>query len=301
MSVTPFIGSGHVVLELFAGHGATIAIHHLGAAGRGVESWADARETRALNGFETVYEDAWNVEAAAELEFDTIAGGPPCQLFSSAGKGKGRKLLPDILRAIEDGSYQSVAELRRLVAEVADGDDGVFLVLMPLHYIWRYRPTFVMLEQVRAVLPIWQAYLSEMAKWGYGGETRVVRFEQYGVPQTRQRAILLARHESAGLGPASIPAPTHSRFHEKSPERLDAGVEKWISMREALGWEVDRPAPTVTGGGASTEGRNPSRPAGGRLSRPRCARTTAREATQKREGSGWHRSPPRPSRARRIG
>lgn len=36
---------------------------------------------------------------------------------------------------------------------------------------------------------------------------------------------------------ARLPAPTHSRFWNRSPGRLDSGVKPWVSMGEALGWE----------------------------------------------------------------
>ena len=39
--------------------------------------------------------------------------------------------------------------------------------------------------------------------------------------------------------------------------RLDEGVQKWVSMKEALGRLADRPSPTVTGGGAMTGGWEP--------------------------------------------
>jgi DNA (cytosine-5)-methyltransferase 1 len=65
------------------------------------------------------------------------------------------------------------------------------------------------------------------------------------------------------------PTPTHSRYYPRSPERLDEGVVKWVSMAEALGWgehperpdvirmtkqansavrSVDQPAPTIAFG-----------------------------------------------------
>lgn len=74
------------------------------------------------------------------------------------------------------------------------------------------------------------------------------------VPQTRKRAVLLASrvHE------VTAPAPTHSKYHTRSPQRLDEGVLPWVSMAEALGWgAVQRPSWTVTGGGTATGGAEP--------------------------------------------
>lgn len=66
----------------------------------------------------------------------------------------------------------------------------------------------------------------------------MVQAEQYGVAQTRKRAVLLARDAdmTADLGPARLPAPTHSRYHTRTPSRVDPGMPRWVSMAEALGW-----------------------------------------------------------------
>jgi DNA (cytosine-5)-methyltransferase 1 len=75
--------------------------------------------------------------------------------------------------------------------------------------------------------------------------------EQYGVPQTRKRAILVARAPwmRARYGPAALPAPTHSRYYPRNPAKLDAGLPRWVSMAEALGWGMTaRPYPTLASG-----------------------------------------------------
>lgn len=254
----------HAVLDLFAGHGFGVALRRLGVPEYAVEIWDRARETRALNRLsDCVYTDAWDVEAAADLVFDTLTGGPPCQLFSAAGSGKARKFVADLLAAIEDGTYRSVDGLRALLKRLdpEHEDDRIVLVLLPLLYIWRYRPTFVLLEQVQAVLPIWHGYARAMEEMGYSVAVQVVKTEQYGVPQTRRRAVLLARRDGHR---ATFPAPTHSRYYEREPERMDPEVAPYVTMRDALGpvWAVDRPSPTVTGGGLPLEDRKSSGRAG---------------------------------------
>jgi DNA (cytosine-5)-methyltransferase 1 len=90
--------------------------------------------------------------------------------------------------------------------------------------------------------------------------------EQYGVPQTRKRAFLIARRCSSPYpeiycDPAilSLPAPTH-RAYKKGVDREggDLTLAPWVSMADALGWGLPaRPSPTVTGGGGAAGGPEP--------------------------------------------
>jgi DNA (cytosine-5)-methyltransferase 1 len=113
----------------------------------------------------------------------------------------------------------------------------------------------VALEQVPTVLPVWEACAEVMREWGYEVKVEILNAEQYGVPQTRKRAILVARRG----GPVHMPKPTHSRYYSRTPEKLDPGVKKWVSMAEALGWRglTSRPSPTITGGGTEAGGAEP--------------------------------------------
>ncbi|MGO2188837.1 MAG: DNA cytosine methyltransferase [Microbacterium gubbeenense] len=227
---TLLAGSGHVVLDLFAGSGVGAAVKQLGADEKGVEQMPEAQETRRLNGLETVYSDVWDVEKAEGLEFDTLWASPPCQTFSVAGKGAGRKALDDVLKTIETGKYEDIAQLRAWATML--GDERIGLVLSPLHYIWRFRPEYVVLEQVPAVLPVWNAYVREMEAWGYSSWAGHLHSEQYGVPQTRKRAFLLAKRDPDWV--ASPPPATHSKYYTRDPQRMDPGVKPWVSMAEAL-------------------------------------------------------------------
>lgn len=256
-----------VALDLFAGTGWGVACKRLGIEEGGVELMDEAVATRTANGMVTLYRDVWDglllsVEAHALLYgiYNLLIASPPCQTFSAAGKGAGRKALNEVLQAIREEAYKDPA---KLLAFGEAHDIRTALVLSPLAYIWRDRPQLVALEQVPTVQPVWDAYAEEMRRWGYSVETRILNAEQYGVPQTRRRAILVA---NLG-GPVSLPTPTHSRYYPRTPEKLDPGVLKWVSMAEALGWNrdgvtftqnnklahqshrpLDAPAPTVTAG-----------------------------------------------------
>lgn len=254
-------------LDLFAGTGWGVACQRIGIEEYGVEIMPEACATREANGMETIYNDVWDGLAgtAAYPEYDLLISSPPCQTFSTAGKGAGREALDDVLGLIAEAAYKLPGAGLREIASYRGLDDRTALVLTPLAHVWRDKPKYVAWEQVPAVLPVWKACAEVMREWGYSVDTAVLHAEQYGVPQTRKRAILVARLE----GEAKLPKPTHSKYYSRTPEKLDEGVLPWVSMAEALGYNdgstytqnnrltnqsrrtLDFPAPTVTAGNDS--------------------------------------------------
>lgn len=236
-------------LDLFAGTGWGVACKWLGIAERGVEIMEEAVQTRAANGMETIYRDVWDgLQMTAEEHrtrygsYGLLIASPPCQTFSLAGHGAGRAAMDEVLEAIDVHAYKDADALREFGEK---HDMRTALVLSPLAYVWRDRPRLVVMEQVPTVLPVWEACAEVMRSWGYDVKVEVLNAEQYGVPQTRRRAILVARRGGA----VHLPVPSHSRYHAKDPGRMDQGVLPWVSMAEALGWGMtDRPMPTITGG-----------------------------------------------------
>ncbi|MDR6117237.1 DNA (cytosine-5)-methyltransferase 1 [Aeromicrobium sp. SORGH_AS981] len=228
-------------LDLFAGAGGwDLAARALGIEAHGVEIMPAARATRDAAGLSTIHDDVWTLgevlDALEHADPDSIAfaralqiASPPCQTFSLAGKGAGRRALVDVLSAIDEELYLDMEALRALGA--ASGDERTALVLTPLHFALRYLPTSIAWEQVPTVLPVWEACAIVLRRYGYDVWTGVARSEQFGVPQSRPRALLLASRRRT----VSAPAPTHSRYYSRAPQRLDPGLQKWVSMDEALG------------------------------------------------------------------
>lgn len=234
-----------VVLDHFAGTGWGVACRWLGLREYGVEIMREAIRTRSRVGFRTVYRDVWAGLLHPDLvpAHDLYIASPPCQTFSVAGRGDGRRALDQVLRLIDTGAWKDPATLKAAGVEL--GDDRTALVLTPLAHIWAHRPKLIALEQVPTVLPVWEAMAEVLRGLGYSVWTGNLQAEQYGVPQTRKRAILMARLD----GPVAPPVPTHSRYYSREPKRLDLGVQKWVSMAEALGWGMTaRPHPTITTG-----------------------------------------------------
>lgn len=256
-----------IALDLFAGTGWGVACQRLGIKEYGVEIMPEARAVRAANGMRTAYADVWeglrnedrprlltDEERAERLrilgkpvdewdEIDLLIGSPPCQTFSMAGSGKGREALDEVLAAIDARLYLDPEALRAFGEK---HDPKTALVLAPLVHIARDTPLYVVLEQVPPVLPVWERYAEEMRRWGYSVWTGNLQAEMYGVPQTRKRAILIARADGRE---AKSPKPTHSRYYSRDPKCLDEGVQPWISMAEALGWGMTE-RPMVTAGNA---------------------------------------------------
>lgn len=240
-------------VDHFAGVGWGVACHALGIREYGVEKAKEAISSRSANGMRTIYRDVWSGLFNPWLvpPHRLYIASPPCPTFSMAGSGEGRESIPDILEAIDDRRW---ADPARLFALTEVMDPRTALVLTPLAHIWAHRPELVAMEQVPEVLPIWHAIGAVLRTLGYSVWTGILRAEQFGVPQTRKRAILMARLD----GKVEPPVPTHSRYYSTNPARLDPGVEKWVSMAEALGWGMtERPSLTVTSGGAATGGYEP--------------------------------------------
>lgn len=160
-----------------------------------------------------------------------LLGSPPCQGFSRAGKGVGRLDAVHLIDVAGRGSYEAVsAAAAELLPHLKDPRS--ILSLHPLRWVLELMPPWSAWEQVPAVLPLWEAAAATLREVGYLTWTGIVEAEQYGTPQTRRRAILMA---SRTYQPHR-PTPTHSQFHLRSPARLDPGVLPWVTMAQALGW-----------------------------------------------------------------
>ncbi|TLQ42589.1 DNA cytosine methyltransferase [Streptomyces marianii] len=194
--------------------------------------------------------------------------------------------------------HQAVADLaagrdtrEQLLA--ACRDERSLLAAEPMRYLHALHtagePEWVAMEEVPDVLPLWKQYAATLRRWGFSVWTGILNAADYGVPQTRKRAILLASR----VRTAGPPPPTHARLPE--PESLfGLGRARWVSMAEALGWgATDRPVPTVCAGGGPGGGPEPF-PSGSRKTlsdaRDRGTWTPRPDGIvlqSRREGAGW--------------
>lgn len=305
------------VLDLFAGPGGwDLAARDLGIDPLGIE-WSDAAcATRRAARLRTIQADVSSAlvfgrrvyiraerskrpDHSWERGYVTgLIGSPPCPTFSAAGGRSGSRLTDVILAALRDvaegrntldGRREEARTILRDVAtdekardRAARDADMSLLVVEPLRWALALEPEWIALEQVPPVLPIWRAVAEILRARGYSVWTGILEAERYGVPQTRERAILMASRTRT----VQPPQATHQRYVPGEPARhehtLEGDVLPWVSMAQALGMvdgDLPAPAPTVSGGGTQAGG-------GVEVFAGRDARRRVLQATQRNGSTG---------------
>lgn len=196
---------------------------------------------------------------------------PPCQAWSRAGKGLGLKDQPLVHQAVEDLAHGRDTRAQLLTA---CKDPRSLLAAEPMRWHHDLRPETICMEEVPDVLPLWQQYARTLRTWGYSVWCGILNAADYGVPQTRRRAILVASR----VGEVTAPAPTHA---EHPGDDLFGGcLEQWVSMADALGLPD----------GVTVNTRGERRTAGGNeFSADRPAQTLVKSTRswKLRSGQGW--------------
>jgi DNA (cytosine-5)-methyltransferase 1 len=158
-----------------------------------------------------------------------LIGSPPCPSYSRAGRQAGKVDSQFVEHcAIQLGRGNDFrAEHKALCT-----DERSILTVEPLRWALDLMPRWIALEQVPGVLPLWELFARILETRGYHTATANLSAEQFGVPQTRRRAYLIASLD----GPVSLPAPTHEKYRKGRPRGQDPSLLPWVSMAEALGW-----------------------------------------------------------------
>lgn len=247
------------VLDLFAGPGGLdVAGHKLDIPTLGIEWDKSACLTRYAAGLDTLHADvSWVRRKAFESlppEINVLAGGPPCQTYSVAGHGAGRGALEEVKRYIARlAAGDSDKDIDEDLAKFSN-DQRTALVLEPLRYAIQAtrspnrsnRPyDVIVLEQVPTVARVWEHYARALEDVGLPDGTKyevvvdVLATEAYGVPQTRTRAVLIARR--VGLGKPELPSATHRAYEPKAWNRRDDQTQGQVHQPTLD--DIDAPVP----------------------------------------------------------
>lgn len=167
-------------------------------------------------------------------KFEVVIGGPPCQPFSQIGYQRGRH----------------------------DDRDG-FPIFLDI--VRRAEPRLAILENVRGLLFRNKDYLKqvirELESFGYAVDARLLNAADFGVPQKRQRVVIVASKcgwewpEPAAMQPvtAGLALGEFATRHNETSRFLTPSMDKYIASYEARSacvrprdLHLDQPARTLT-------------------------------------------------------
>ena len=223
-----------VVLDLFAGCGGlTLGFEVQGFRSIGYEMKKAPADTYSANLTGDCHEVFLEVGMPDE-DAEVIIGGPPCQPFSQFGYQRGKR----------------------------DRRDG-FPVF--LNAVERIRPKIAIVENVRGVLYRNKDYLRsvvrDLEQFGYTVETKILNAVHYGVPQRRERVVIVA--STVGWGwpeplvttPITVGVALGDMAFQEGPDSkyLTTSMDKYIAEYErrshcvaSRDLHLDKPSRTVT-------------------------------------------------------
>ena len=162
----------------------------------------DAVETYRENiGDHIICDDVKNLDLKKIPDADVVVGGFPCQGFSLANR-------------------------KRTL-----GDERNQMYKFFLDTIKEKQPKFFIAENVKGILSLGggaaiNQIICDFENAGYITTINLVNMADYGVPQTRQRVIIIGqRKDLADEMLFHFPQPTHSK---------DGSLDKWITIKDAI-------------------------------------------------------------------
>lgn len=204
------------IVSLFSGAGGLD--YGIKSAGNKI-LWANdidknAVKTYAYNiGNEIHCADISTIDVKTIPDCDVVIGGFPCQGFSQANL---RRTIDDERNSLYKFYYQVISEKK---------------------------PLFFIAENVKGILSIGggeviKQIISDFESAGYNVELHKVNMANYGIPQTRERVFIIGQNKHK-IGNAMI-----FKFpkEEYGKDGLN-GLQKWVSIKEALGKYPDPDQP----------------------------------------------------------
>ncbi len=193
------------VVSLFSGAGGM----DLGFKNAGFNIiWANDNESDSVKTYEMnlgkhiVLNGIENISSTDIPETDIIIGGFPCQGFS----------LANMNRSTSDSRNKLYLEMKRIIKDK--------------------RPKLFLAENVKGILSlnkgdVFKMILKDFSEIGYNCRYALVNAADYGVPQTRQRVLILGIRKDLNPNIQFPPKPTHS----KNP---NSTTLEWVSVGKAL-------------------------------------------------------------------
>ncbi|MDQ2807024.1 MAG: DNA cytosine methyltransferase [Chloroflexota bacterium] len=150
--------------------------------------------------------------ATLPVGLDLLAGGPPCQPFSLGGKHAGprdsRDLFPEAVRAVRELQPRAfLFENVRGLLRQSFARYFAYILLQLTYPAFLSRPGESWLDHLGRLEGYHTA--GSCTDLGYGVVFRSLNAADYGVPQKRERVILVGLRRDLGLDWA-FPAPTHA-------------------------------------------------------------------------------------------
>lgn len=147
-----------------------------------------------------ICDDIGNIDVDDIPKSDVVVGGFPCQGFSQA----------NMLRVLDDDRNQLYKFFYKVIKSK--------------------QPSFFIAENVKGILSIGKGaaieqIIADFEEAGYTVAVHLVNMADYGVPQTRQRVIIIGQREDLGEEMFfQFPAPTYAKD----------GDNRWISIKQAI-------------------------------------------------------------------
>jgi len=198
-------------------------------------------ETMRLNGHTVIAGDIRKIDPKQALALTDlrqgepflICGGPPCQPFSTAGKRLGindprGSLFMDFIRMIDyiRPRFFIMENVKGLMSSTTNRAKGKIAPAKQLTLFDRPVGQLTLIDDEQggggeAALDI---ILSEFEKLGYKTVYGVLDSVNYGVPQFRERFVLLGSRDGENI---FLPMPTHFQTHQNPAYR-------WATLRSAI-------------------------------------------------------------------
>lgn len=205
-------------VDLFCGPGGwDLAAHELGLSVFGIDNEPVVAETRTAAGLHTMLADLGQLDPRTlGVTAEGLIASPPCPDWSAAGSKLGR-----------------------------DGATGWLIDIVPA-WVNHLEPDWIACEQVPGALEVWRQHAELYRTLGYWVWAGKLNAADYGVPQKRIRAVLIASRTR----PITEPLATHAEHPGTTLTNQE--LEPWVPMISVLGegiwpaWTA-RPATTVCG------------------------------------------------------